>query len=50
MNAWLQNAESAKNTLSEDKFEIIQRIWPGKTCCVTMFSTSLSSYQPIYMF
>ena len=23
-NAWSQNAESAKNTLSEDKFEIIQ--------------------------
>ena len=28
MNAWSQNAESAKNTLSEDKFEIIQRVWP----------------------
>ena len=50
MNAWSQYAESAKNTLWEDKFEIIQRVWPGKKCCVTMFSTSRSSYQPIYMF
>ena len=50
MNACSQNAESAKNTLSEDKFEIIQRVWPGKKCYVTMFSTNRSSYQPIDMF
>ena len=50
MNTWSQNAESAKNTLWNDKFEIIQRVWPGKNCCGTMFSTSLSSNQPIYMF
>ena len=50
MNTWSQNAESAKNTMSEDNFEIIQRVWPGKKSCGTMFLTSRSSYQPIYMF
>ena len=50
MNTWSQNAKSAKNTLMEDKFEIIQRVRPGKKGCGTMFSTSRSSYQPIYMF
>ena len=50
MNTWSQNAESHKNTLSEDTLEIIQSVRPGKKCCGTMFSTSRSSYQPIYMF
>ena len=37
MNTWSQNAESAKNTLSEDKFEIIQRVWQGKNVVAPCF-------------
>ena len=39
MNALSQNAESAKNTLSEDKFEIVQRVWPGKNVAAPCFRT-----------
>ena len=37
MNTWSQNAKSAKNTLSEDKFEIIQRVRPGKNVAAPCF-------------
>ena len=37
MNSWSRNAESAKNTLSQDKLEIIQRVWLGKYVAALCF-------------
>ena len=50
MNAWSQNAESAKNTLSEDKFEIIQKVWPGKNVVAPCFQQTGVVISPFICF
>ena len=45
-----QNAESAKYTLWEDKFEIFQRVRPGKKCVAPCFQQAGVVFSPFICF
>ena len=50
MNTWSQNAKSANNTLSEDKFEIIQSVRPGKIFAALCFQQAGVVISPFICF